>query len=176
MDPNSAERSGARVEWKLRAVEVLLALLVIAAMTFLGCAPLVPPTINLYDLSGANLMQCDSLTRSSRGSNRGTLTCSSSDSEKFRGEWITLVHASERAGGSGLNSMPSATGDPLVSRWSWGASYGVDLENQSGNYGMFLLYGSRGTVIDGIFLFRGDRSGILGVATDNKGHRYKVIG
>jgi hypothetical protein len=176
MDPNATEPAEAHGEWRIKVAEVLLALLIIAAMTFLGCAPLVPPTINLYDLSGTNLMRCDSFTRNSRGGNRGFLHCSSADSEKFQGEWVTMVHCVEKTKGSGFNSMPSANYDPLVSRWSWGASYGVDLENQSGNYGMFLLYGSQGTVIDGIFLFQGDRSGILGVATDNKGHRYKVMG
>jgi len=140
-----------------------------------GCAAPVPAIINLYDLSGSNLMRCDSITRDP-GRTRGVLQCSAQGGEKFQGEWVTMSRSADKAGGGAWASLPSTSGDSLAARWSWGVSYGVDLESLAGSYGMFLLYGSKGTVIDGVFLFRGNRAGILGVATDNKGHRYKVMG
>ncbi|BDU74723.1 hypothetical protein [Mesoterricola silvestris] len=139
-----------------------------------ACAVPVPGTINLYDLSGSNLMRCDSVTRDP-GRSRGVLQCSATGGEKFQGEWVTMARTAEKAAGTWA-SLPSTPADALAARWSWGAGYGVDMESLAGTYGMFLLYGSKGTVIDGVFIFRGDRRGIMGIATDNKGHRYKVMG
>lgn len=160
----------------INRIEVFLLILAIAILAFLGCAMPVPTTINLYDLSGSNLMRCDSITKDQRRGARGILQCSSPAGEKFQGEWVTMTKTTEKSGSGAWASIPSYTGDALSARWSWGASYGVDMESLAGNYGMFLLYGTKGTVIDGVFLFRSDRAGILGVATDNKGHRYKVMG
>jgi hypothetical protein len=162
-------RTGTGPRRALHHAGIALPLLVLA-----GCAVPVPATISLYDLSGSNLIRCDSVTRDA-GRTRGTLQCSTPGGEKFQGEWVTMARTAEKASGAWA-SLPSTSGDALAARWSWGASYGVDLESLAGNYGMFLLYGSKGTVIDGVFLFRGDRTGIMGVATDNKGHRYKVMG
>ena len=156
----------------------MLWILAASLFVLVACNKPVPRLVNLYDLTGYNLMQCNSITRNQRGQSQGVLNCTAVDGEKFQGEWMsmTMGGAAEPAPDRYMSSMPSILGNSLVSRWSWAASFGVDLESVTGSYGIFILYGSRGTVIDGIFLFRIRSLGILGAAVDNRGHRYKVMG
>ena len=160
---------------RMRPIPLLLAA---SLAVLVGCNKPVPKIVNLYDLTGYNLMQCNSITRNQRGQSQGVLNCVAPDGEKFQGEWMTMTMggAAEQAPDRYMSSMPSILGSSLVSRWSWAASFGVDLESVTGSYGIFILYGSKGTVIDGIFLFRTRSLGILGAAVDNRGHRYKVMG
>jgi hypothetical protein len=143
-----------------------------------GCVRPVPAIINRYDLSGYNLMQVNTLPHRRSAGSQGPLHCASSDGEKFTGEWMTLVmnKLPEPTSDTYITSIPYITGNALVARWNWASSFGVDLESVTGSYGVFLLYGNRGTVIDGVFTFRTDSYGVLGAAVDNRGHRYKVMG
>lgn len=62
------------------------------------------------------------------------------------------------------------------SSWEWASSMGVDLEKNAERC-IFLLYGDRGTVIDGIVVGETAGSeGLLGAARDNKGRKYRVMG
>ena len=155
---------------------LLLGLCLLVAMV--GCVRPVPAIINLYDLSGYNLMQVNTLPHRRSAGSQGPLHCASSDGEKFTGEWMTLVmnKLPEPTSDTYITSIPYITGNALVARWNWASSFGVDLESVTGSYGVFLLYGNRGTVIDGVFTFRTDSYGVLGAAVDNRGHRYKVMG
>jgi hypothetical protein len=157
---------------------LLLALGLCLVFILDGCARPVPAVINLYDLAGFNLMQCSTFPHNRRSGSQGPLRCTSADGEKFTGEWMTLVmrKASEPMSEDYITSVPYVTGNALVARWGWASAFGVDLETVSGTYGIFQLYGSRGTVIDGVFIFRTEAYGILGAAVDNRGHRYKVMG
>jgi hypothetical protein len=156
----------------------LLALGLALLAGMVGCIRPVPALINLYDLSGYNLMQCNTLPQSQGAAGQGPLRCSAVDGEHFQGEWMTLyLHRNPAPISENyLTSLPQLTGNALVSRWGWATSYGVDLEAVTGSYGVFLLYGNHGTVIDGVFTFRMDTYGIIGAAVDNRGHRYKVMG
>ena len=143
-----------------------------------GCVRPVPAIINLYDLSGYNLMQCNTLPHNRTLATQGPLHCTSADGEKFTGEWMTMTmnKPPDLIGDTYIGSIPYITGNALVARWSWAATIGVDLEAVTGTYGVFLLYGNRGSVIDGVFIFRSSAYGVLGAAVDNHGHRYKVMG
>ena len=156
----------------------LLALGLGLLVVLVGCVRPVPAIINLYDLSGYNLMQCNTLPHNRTTASQGPLRCTAADGEKFTGEWMTMTmnKAPDLMNDNYITSLPYVTGNALVARWSWAASFGVDLEAVTGTYGLFLLYGSRGTVIDGVFTFRTDAYGVLGAAVDNRGHRYKVMG
>jgi len=138
----------------------------------------VPAVINLYDLSGYNLMQCNTLPHRRSAGTQGPLRGASADGEKFTGEWMTLTmnRVPATIDDNYITSIPYITGNAFVARWSWANSFGVELETVTGTYGVFLLYGNRGTVIDGVFTFRTDSFGVLGAAVDNRGHRYKVMG
>ena len=172
--------TGKRIEpmGKAGRLRSMLFLLASSLFVLVGCNKPVPRVVNLYDLSGYNLMQCTSITRSQMGQSQGVLKCVAPDGEKYQGEWMsmTMGQAADATTDRYMSSMPSILGNALVSRWSWAVSFGVDLESVTGRYGIFILYGSKGTVIDGIFLFRDRGAGLLGAAVDTRGHRYKVMG
>jgi len=158
-----------------RVLPLALALWVTLGM-LVGCRAPVPGALHLYDLSGTNVMQCSFISPAAKSNTKGILRCLSPDGEKFQGQWMTMVATAPRPTGSYWSSIPSIPNNPLAATWGWAASFGVNMENYSGNYGVFLLYGNKGTVVDGMFLFKGNATGYLGAATDNKGRRYKVMG
>ena len=157
---------------------ILLLVNLCLLITLGGCARPVPAILNLYDMSGYNLMQCSTLPHNQSMGTQGPLHCSSVDGEQFSGQWMTMwMHKTpDMISSDYLTAIPYVTGNALVTRWGWANSFGVDLEGVTGIYGIFLLYGNRGTVIDGVFTFRSDAYGVLGAAVDNRGHRYKVMG
>ena len=163
---------------RLMRIEVIFMLVtaVLLVLVLVGCIRPVPSLINLYDLSGSNLLQCHSVARTPMGDSQGTLKCTATGGEKFQGEWMAIAQKAESDAGIFASSMPAVPRDAVTARWTWATNYGVDMEALSGRYGVFILYGSKGTVVDGIFVFRTGVAGIIGAATDNKGHRYKVMG
>jgi len=167
---SSQER--ARVPWRAACPMFMVAALVQMAPTSCDRAP---SSFRLYDLAGTRLLHCTSVNNQQQSFGKGALNCDAVDGETYRGEWMTVEAADEPAP-QGFFSMPSITNETLASSWSWARSLGVDLDNTKGKFGIFLLYGDRGTVIDGIFVFNSCAHGFLGAARDNRGRRYKLMG
>ena len=134
--------------------------------------------LRLYELSGARLLWCELGGGRKQGA-RGLLRCSSPDGETFQGEWIRMKGSTRESSigeSDDMSTLPTLGSRITLSTWDWASSLGVDLEKNSQRC-IFLLYGDRGTVIDGIVV--GDSSGgegLLGAAKDNKGRKYRVMG
>ncbi|WP_005033928.1 hypothetical protein [Holophaga foetida] len=75
-----------------------------------------------------------------------------------------------------MSTLPILGTRSPMSSWDWASSLGVDLEKNTERC-IFLLYGDRGTVIDGIVVGESaGGEGLLGAAKDNKGRKYRVMG
>nr|WP_320131662.1 hypothetical protein [uncultured Holophaga sp.] len=147
--------------------------------------------LRLYELSGARLLKCEVVQgpqgaqegrggrRGERSSSRGQLRCVGPDGERFQGEWMRVRQTQKQTTTESSDDMSSLPGIGLGvtgSSWDWASAMGVDMEKDT-NRCIFLLYGDRGTVIDGIVVGdSGDGGGLMGAAKDNKGRRYRVMG
>jgi len=158
-------------------------LVALALVPFLGC--LTPGLearreLRLYELSGARMLKCEIAAGVTKvKGRRGGLRCTSPDGERFQGEWMRL-RESTKEGATGdqgdMSSLPVITVRNSLSPWEWAGSMGVDLEKNAERC-IFLLYGDRGTVIDGIVVGETAGSdGLMGAARDNKGRKYRVMG
>jgi len=135
--------------------------------------------LRLYELSGSRLLRCEIGGGAKRLSARGVLRCVSPDGESFQGEWMRLK-ANGRVAGTAdsddMSTLPILGTRSSLNPWDWASALGVDLEKE-GQRCIFLLYGDRGTVIDGIVVGEASGSdGLMGAAKDNKGRKYRVMG
>ena len=105
------------------------------------------------------------------GDYRGTINATGADGEKFQGEWATQTDSSVgfSSGFGNANSF-----GPGGSSFAWAQSYGYSVSVPSHLNGSFIMTGSKGTVINGVYTV--NDSGRIGVAEDNHGGRYRVIG
>ena len=135
--------------------------------------------LRLYELSGARLLRC-ALSSGRKQGARGLLHCTSPDGETFQGEWMRTKKETTKETLSSetdeMSTLPGLGSHSSLSSWDWASGLGMDLEKSTQRY-IFLLYGDRGTVIDGIVA--GDSAsgeGLMGAARDNKGRKYRVMG
>ena len=158
--------------------------------------------VRLYDLSGSKLLVC-AMPQADRGQKKGFMRTKAPNGEVFQGEWVLLTTAKGAAGrpaGGYQPSLPIIPIEPsaaMSSAWGWASGLGIDFTNFPQTYWSFLLYGDSGTMINGFFIVTptnqpGGIAGFLrssfsshgapgsdsliGAATDNRGHRYKVMG
>lgn len=136
--------------------------------------------LRLYELSGARLLRCEIAAGATKvKGRRGGLRCTSPDGERFQGEWMRLKESTREGASSDqgdMSSLPVIVTRSPMSPWEWAGAMGVDLE-KSAERCIFLLYGDRGTVIDGIVVGESAGSdGLMGAARDNKGRKYRVMG
>jgi len=162
-------------------------------------AKVVPLEVRLYDLTGSKRLVC-SMLPNSQGQNQGFIRTRDAEGENFQGEWMQVPTAktpatpSESKYASSIPILPAPEGI-MELKWGWSADLGIDFRHFPDHYFSFMLYGDSGTLISGFFLdrassgsgfsryfhrtFQGNSAsggGLLGAATDNKGHRYKLMG
>ena len=151
------------------------------AVLFTACSGPATFQTRLYEISSPILLTVTWNTLKT-GSGRGTMTVTAPDGEIFQGEWVTIsnMSATDTSGstfGSTSGSVVTNKGTVAVTQWGWATSFGFSLNDPGVQRGQFILYGDKGTVINGVYQINPlAGKGLLGAAEDNKGHRYKVMG
>jgi hypothetical protein len=142
------------------------------AFMILGCAPNGPNTVTVryYNLENVQVLVSCWVTPNI-GGYRGTIKATAEDGESFQGEWATQSdYSTSFSGGFGNANLFGPGG----SSFAWAQSYGYSVSGPSRLNGSFVMTGNKGKVINGMYTV--NDSGRIGVAEDNHGGRYRVIG
>jgi len=145
-----------------------------------GCLKPDPVSVRLYEHNGPKLMEIQIQNLARHGPAKGLIAYQAPDGETFRGNWLRVKPSESRSEASSMNySLPFTNYNGTGFEWGRDSELGIDFDNLSSDYGIFMLSGSKGTRLDGIFVFNGstfDWTSIVGTAKDNKGTKYRVIG
>jgi hypothetical protein len=160
----------------------LLALLL--PLLFCACRSPEAVSVRLYERNGPKLMEIQIQNLSRHGAGMGLIAYQAADGEVFKGNWLKVrpstTSTSPGDTDSAMNySLPLSHYSVLGSDWGRDSELGIDFDNLTSDYGIFMISGNHGTRLDGIFVFNGTRldwTHIVGTAKDNKGNKYRVIG
>lgn len=152
-----------------------------AVLSFCACTTPENVKVCLYENSGPRLLEIEFTNLSRHGAGQGMAALTAPDGEKFRGNWLRIRKNQSQSGDNGSDnySMPSLKAYEVQRNWGRDSDFGIDFDQLSKNYGIFVMCGDKGTRLDGIFVFNGpayDWTSIVGTARDNKGRKYRVIG
>ena len=156
----------------LSSDKLLLLASAMVAFMILGCAPYGPNTVTVrcYNLENVQVLVSCWFTPN-MGDYRGTIKATAANGESFQGEWATQSDYSvSYSGGFGNANLFGSES----SSFAWAQSYGYSVSGPSRLNGSFIMTGNNGTVINGVYTV--NDSGRIGVAEDNHGGRYRVIG
>lgn len=151
------------------------------ALAMCGCQTPKPMNVCCYEFNGPGLLEFQIPKISAFGPERGMLTYSAADGERFRGDWrkVQSSQAKVTQESSLYYSMPFVNVSSFDAKWGWASSFGLDFTEPPTVYYSFMMHGSKGTMIEGIFLLKGSLlkpPSLLGAAKDNKNRRYRVVG
>jgi hypothetical protein len=156
-------------------------LALLALSMTLACRSPFPIEVRMYDYNSSKVLELKISDLSRFGPNKGCLDFQARNGEAFKGSWLKTESAAQDDYDSGdvFSSIPRVNHNPLREKWSWLADIGFDFDNPPSECILLIANGDQGTILDGIAFFNGwilEPDGIVGVARDNRGHRYRIIG
>lgn len=147
----------------------------------LACRALSPIQIRMYDYRSPDVLELTTTGLSKFGPTKGWIDFRAPGGELFKGSWLKTDTSADGDDASGdlFSSIPRISRDYLKDKWGWLSDVGFDFAHPPSECILLVMNGDRGTVLDGIAFFHGslfERDGVIGVARDNRGHHYRIIG